>query len=149
MPFLYDVLNVKLQLYARGLVWSRGGGGWSTSVKLFLFSICWIAKTVFSIHIFNWYLSNEKNNFADNSSVEPALVLMEKLSFSMKIFSGHFYGQSFIKTVRGPFRLEKLSFSLPVLLLSNSAFSFTTAWTGSEKLSNTLRYDTTWWRHFN
>ena len=28
---------------------------------------------------------------------------MEKLSFPMKLFSGHFYGQSFIKTVRGPF----------------------------------------------
>ena len=49
MPFLYDVLNVKLQLYAKGLVWSRGE---STSVKLFLFSICWIAKTEFSAHIF-------------------------------------------------------------------------------------------------
>ena len=24
MPFLYDVWNVKLQLYAKGLVWSRG-----------------------------------------------------------------------------------------------------------------------------
>ena len=27
MPFLYDVLNVKPQLYAKGLVRSRGGGG--------------------------------------------------------------------------------------------------------------------------
>ena len=27
MPFLYDVLNVKPQLYVKGLVWSRGGGG--------------------------------------------------------------------------------------------------------------------------
>ena len=33
MPFLYDVWNVKPQLFAKGLVWSRGGG--STSVKLF------------------------------------------------------------------------------------------------------------------
>ena len=38
------------ELYAKGLVWSRGGE--STSVKLFLFSICWIAKTEFSAHIF-------------------------------------------------------------------------------------------------
>ena len=37
---LYDVCNVKLQLYAKGLIWSRGGGGGGTSVKLFLFSIC-------------------------------------------------------------------------------------------------------------
>ena len=28
---------------------------------------------------------------------------MEKLSFSLKLFSGDFYGQFFIKTVRGPF----------------------------------------------
>ena len=27
---------------------------------------------------------------------------MEELSFSMKPFSGHFYGHFFIKTVRGP-----------------------------------------------
>ena len=32
---------------------------------------------------------------------------MEKLSFSMKHFSGHFYGQSFIKTVRGPCYLRE------------------------------------------
>ena len=32
----------------------------------------------------------------------------EKLSFSLELFSGHFYGQSFIKTVRGP--LVKLTF---------------------------------------
>ena len=41
MPFLYGVLNVKPQLYVKGLVWSRGGGGGvgkSTSVKLFSIS---------------------------------------------------------------------------------------------------------------
>ena len=27
MPFLYEVLNVKSQLYVKGLIWSRGGGG--------------------------------------------------------------------------------------------------------------------------
>ena len=43
-----------------------------------------------------------KKTFADNLRVEPTIVLMEKLSFSLKYFSGHFYGQSFIKTVRGP-----------------------------------------------
>ena len=35
--------------------------------------------------------------------VEPTIFLMEKLSFSLKLFSGDFYGQSFIKTVRGPY----------------------------------------------
>ena len=43
-----------------------------------------------------------KTLFADNSRVEHTIVLMEKLSFSLKLFSGDFYGQSFIKTVRGP-----------------------------------------------
>ena len=51
---------------------------------------------------------NEKNTFADNSRVEPTIFLMEKLSFSLKLFSGHFYGQYFIKTVRGPFRTQVL-----------------------------------------
>ena len=32
---------------------------------------------------------------------------MEKLSFSLKLVSGHFYGQSFIKTARGPLRGHK------------------------------------------
>ena len=27
---------------------------------------------------------------------------IEKILFSLKLFSGHFYGQSFIKPVRGP-----------------------------------------------
>ena len=43
----------------------------------------------------------------DKSRVEPTILFIEKISFSLKLFSGHFYGQSFIKTVRGPLvRLE-------------------------------------------
>ena len=38
--------------------------------------------------------------------VEPTLFFIEKISFSLKFFSGHFYGQSFIKTVRGPLKLS-------------------------------------------
>ena len=38
----------------------------------------------------------------DKSRVEPTIFFIEKKLFSMKLFSGHFYGQSFIKTVRGP-----------------------------------------------
>ena len=61
------------------------------------------------------YLSNEKNTFADNSRVEPTIFLMEKLSFSVKLFSGHFYGQFLIKTVRGPFdHLGLISYPLIV-----------------------------------
>ena len=41
----------------------------------------------------------------DKSSVEPTIFFIEKISFSLKLFSGHFYGQSFIKTVRGPLSL--------------------------------------------
>ena len=40
--------------------------------------------------------------FVDKSRVEPTIFFIEKSSFSLKLFSGHFYGQSFIKTVRGP-----------------------------------------------
>ena len=38
----------------------------------------------------------------DKSRVEPTIFFIEKISFSLKLFSGHFYGQSFIKTVQGP-----------------------------------------------
>ena len=62
---------------------------------------------VFSPYFFNWYLSNEKTAFVDKSRVEPTIFFIEKISFSLKLFSGHFYGQSFIKTVRGPLGLLK------------------------------------------
>ena len=39
----------------------------------------------------------------DKSRVEPTIFFIEIISFSLKLLSGHFYGQSFIKTVRGPF----------------------------------------------
>ena len=42
----------------------------------------------------------------DKSRVEPTIIFIEKISFSLKLFSGHFYGQSFIKTVRGPFNVD-------------------------------------------
>ena len=45
----------------------------------------------------NRYLFNEKNTFADNSRVGPTIILMEKLSFSLKLFSGDFYGQSLLR----------------------------------------------------
>ena len=35
--------------------------------------------------------------------------LMEKISFYLKLVSGHFYGQSFMKTVRGPYRVDLLT----------------------------------------
>ena len=42
----------------------------------------------------------------DKSRVELTFFLIEKISFSMKLFSGHFYGQSCIKTVRGPYLIQ-------------------------------------------
>ena len=65
---------------------------------------------VFNPDFLKRYLSNEKNTFADNSRVENTIFLMVKLSFSLKLVSGHFYGQSFIKTVRGPFACGKLRY---------------------------------------
>ena len=47
---------------------------------------------VFSPYFFNWYLSNEKTAFVDKSRVEPTIFFIEKISFSFKLFSGHFMG---------------------------------------------------------
>ena len=84
--------------------WGGGGGGGGGGGKHFskTFSIFYMLnskKTEFSTHIFKKYLSNEKNTFTNNSRGESTIFLMEKLSFSLKLFSGHLYGQSFIKTV--------------------------------------------------
>ena len=51
-------------------------------------------------------MSNEKMAFVDKSRVEPTIFFIEKISFSLKLFSVYFYGQSFIKTVRGPLPLS-------------------------------------------
>ena len=100
MPFLYDVCNVKLQLYAKGLVWSRGGKHFSKTFSIFYMLNS--KNRVFYPYFFNCYLSNEKTAFVDNSRVKATIFFIEKISYSLKLFSGHFYGQSFIKTVRGP-----------------------------------------------
>ena len=63
-------------------------------------------KQSFQPIFFNWYLSNEKTTFVDKSRVEPTIFFIEKISFYLKLFSGHFYGQSLIKTVRGPLNLK-------------------------------------------
>ena len=55
---------------------------------------------------FLWYLSNEKIVFVNKSRVEPTIFFIEKISFSLKLFSGLFYWQSFIKTIRGPLVLN-------------------------------------------
>ena len=45
----------------------------------------------------------------DKTKVEPTIFFIEKILFSLKLFSGHFYGQSFIKTVRGPLHYSSAS----------------------------------------
>ena len=73
MPFLYDVWNVKLQLYAKGLVWSRGGGGGALQLNFLYFLYVEYQNQSFQPIFFNWYLSNEKTAFVDKSSVEPTI----------------------------------------------------------------------------
>ena len=101
MPFSYDMCNVKLQPYANGLDFATGGWGKHYS-RTFSISNMLNKKTEFSNHIFNWYLSNKKNTFAYNSRTEPAIFFIKK-SISLKPFFCHFYEQSIIKTVQGPF----------------------------------------------
>ena len=62
---------------------------------------------LFSTHIFNWHLSDEKNTFADNLRVKPTILFMKKI-----IFFSNFFLQSFIKTVRGPLHSGTLFNSL-------------------------------------
>ena len=78
------------------------GGGEHFSKTFSIFYVLNSKNRVFNPYFLNRYLSNEKNTFANNSRVEPTIFLMEKLLYSLKLFFGHFYGQSFIKTVRDP-----------------------------------------------
>ena len=65
-------------------------------------------KESFQTIFCNRYLSNEKNTFAENLRVLPTILFMEKISFSFKLFSDHFCGQSCIKTFRGPLLFTRL-----------------------------------------
>ena len=102
MPFSYDVWNVKLQLYAKGLVWSWGRGRKHFSKKFSIFYMLNSKNRVFNPN-FQLVLVQWETVFVNKSRVEPIAFFIEKISFSLKLFSGHFYGQSFIKTVRGPY----------------------------------------------
>ena len=51
---------------------------------------------------FNRYLSYERRPYADYSMAKPIISFPWKISFSLNLFSSHFYGQSFIKTAQGP-----------------------------------------------
>ena len=95
-----------------GLVTGGGGGGGKHFSKTFsIFYVLNSKNRVFNPYFLNRYLSNEKNTFANNSRVEPTIFLMEKLLYSLKLFSGHFYGQSFIKIIMHMCCLSLLMFS--------------------------------------
>ena len=49
-------------------------------------------KESFQPIFFNWYLSNEKTACVYKSRVEPTIFFIEQISFSLKLFSGHFKG---------------------------------------------------------
>ena len=89
MPFLYDVLNVKPQLYAKGLVWSRGGGGGGESTSVKLFSISYVLNSknsVFDPYFLKMYWSNAKNTCEYNSRVKITIFLMKNSIFFETFF---------------------------------------------------------------
>ena len=111
MPFVYDVCNVKLQLYAKGLAWSRGGGGGGKHLKK-TFSISYMLNSrnrVFNRYFINQYLPSVNQFFADSLRADSTTFSMEKISLSFKLLPGHFYWQSCIKTVQGPFTILSAS----------------------------------------
>ena len=59
--------------------------------------------------------------FVDNSSVEPPIFFIEKISFSLILFSGHFYGQSSIKTSEV---LSRLRYDLPISVIDRMISPF-------------------------
>ena len=72
----------------------------------------------------------------DKSRVEPTIFLIEKISFSLKLFSSHFHGQSFIKTVRGPLILKLRYPNLHALKTNKQYTQMTT--TASEVYSDVV-----------
>ena len=79
MSFLYyDVCNIKLQLYAKGLARLREG---EAHKNCFLFPICYIAT-----HILNRYLCSLKSLFADNLMAKPTTFTTKKISFFLNFY---------------------------------------------------------------
>ena len=68
-----------------------------------------IGKNRVFIHIFNWYLSNEKKTFADNLRVEPTIFFMKNFVLA--------------ETILWPF-LGNLSLRLSEVLIYNCTMIF-------------------------
>ena len=88
MPFLYVMYNVKLQMDAKGLAWSRGGGGGALQKSLSTSYMLKSQNRVLNPYVvvgsnslrpinnlsvikgrtlcLNWYFSYEKSVFVDN-----------------------------------------------------------------------------------
>ena len=99
-----------------------GGGGGHFSKTFSIFYVLNSKYRVFNPYFLIGTCPMRKTLFANNLRVEPTIIFMEKISFSLKLYFGHFYGQSFIKTVRDPL-LSSIHF-LFCLLDINSGFVF-------------------------
>ena len=97
--FIWCVCIVKLHLCIKGIAWSME----EKHLKIVLFPLRYTADQSLKSIIFNQYVLVQcEKHFGDNSSAEPTTLSTEKMSFSLKFLSGPFYGQSWIKTVWGP-----------------------------------------------
>ena len=96
--FLHDVCNVKLQLYAKGLVWSHGGKQFSKT-----FSISYMLNS--RNRVFNPYFlictCPMRKSFLQIILGVNILFFHEKVSFSLKLFFD-LLRQFVIMTVRSP-----------------------------------------------
>ena len=82
-----------------------GGGGEHLSKTFSIFYMLNSKNRVFNPYFSIGTCPMRKRLFVDKSRVESTIFFIEKIPFSLKLFSGPFYGQSFIKTVRGPFTI--------------------------------------------
>ena len=61
-----------------------------------------------NMDMLNLKLKRITNAATNKSRVEPTIFFIEKISFSLKFFSDHFYEQSFNKTVQGHKRESRM-----------------------------------------
>ena len=109
MPLLYDVWNKKNYNCLQKDEFGHGGGGGGYFTKTFCIYNMLIGKNRVFIHIFNWYLSNEKKTFADNLRVEPTIFFMKNFVLA--------------ETILWPF-LGNLSLRLSEVLIYNCTMIF-------------------------
>ena len=79
-----------------------GGGGEHFSKTFSIFYMLNSKNRVFSPYFSIGTCPMRKRLLWISRGLNLLSFFIEKIAFSLKLFSGHFYGQSFIKTVRGP-----------------------------------------------